>query len=287
MVQHAQRYRSGLRCSAGPQLHQLSVPSPSSAHATTPGLLTVKCLRCVPKPEPKDWTARGTARRDPQPVTGKGLRMGEGVGAGLGGNGVGPVPVGDGPGLGGTAVGLAVVVAVPVGPAVAVAVPVGPAVVLAVPVGLALVGDADGLLPVLGGQAAGTLMVSSLRVTSPFRASARPSMVTAPGIVIEVRARMVPWKGVPVLSVAELPTCQKTLQAWAPLVRRIVVPVSVPRVEPAWNMKTAFGSPCASRISEPPTSSEEVALYTPGAKVWPAPMKPPMEADLTRPAASL
>jgi hypothetical protein len=53
MVQHAQRYRSGLRCSAGPQLHQLSVPPPSSAHATTPGLLTVKCLRCVPKPEPK------------------------------------------------------------------------------------------------------------------------------------------------------------------------------------------------------------------------------------------
>ena len=32
-------------------------------------------------------------------------------------------------------------------------------------------------------------------------------------------------------------------------------------------MKTAFGSPCASRVSEPPTSIEDVALYTPGAKV--------------------
>src|ERR1700759_3117107 len=112
-------------------------------------------------------------------------------------------------------------------------------------------------------------------------------MVSPLSTEIDVKARIVPWKVVPELSVAELPTCQKTLQAWAPLVRRTAVPVSVPREEPAWKMKTAFGSPCASRVSDPPTSSEDVALYTPGARVWPAPMKPPMEADLTRPAASL
>ena len=192
-------------------------------------------------------------------------------------------------------VGLAVVVAVPVGLAVVVAVPVGAAVVVAVPVGLALVGDADGLLPVLGGQAAGTLMVSSLRVTSPFRASARPSMVTAPGIVIEVRARMVPWKGVPVLSVAELPTCQKTLQAWAPLVRTTELPVgSVMSAEGTWKTQTASASPPAFRVSVPKTSSDDEALYTPGASCanfagWmpPEPMAAGMAVAGVRPAASL
>jgi hypothetical protein len=33
--------------------------------------------------------------------------------------------------------------------------------------------------------------------------------------------------------------------------------------EPTWKMKTALGSPCASRVSAPPTFSEDVALYTP------------------------
>jgi hypothetical protein len=133
----------------------------------------------------------------------------------------------------------------------------------------------------------GAVITSSSRVTAPLRASTRPMMVSAVCTVIDVRARMVPTKVELVVRVAELPTCQKTLQAWAPSVRRTVVPVSVMRVEPAWKMKTAFGLPCASRVSEPPTSSEDVALYTPGPRVWPAPMKPPREADLTRPAASL
>jgi hypothetical protein len=31
-------------------------------------------------------------------------------------------------------------------------------------------------------------------------------------------------------------------------------------VEPTWKMKTAFGSPCAFRISVPPTFSEDEAL---------------------------
>jgi len=48
-----ERCRSRLHRSAGSQIHQLSVPPLSLADATTPGLLTVKCLRCVPKPEPK------------------------------------------------------------------------------------------------------------------------------------------------------------------------------------------------------------------------------------------
>src|SRR5512141_191326 len=63
------------------------------------------------------------------------------------------------------------------------------------------------------------VMVSSIRVTSPLRASARPSSVTPVAIVIEVRARIVPTKVEPEPRVAELVTCQKTLQAWPPLTK--------------------------------------------------------------------
>ena len=85
-------------------------------------------------------------------------------------------------------------------------------------------------------------------------------MVSPVCTVIDVRARMVPTKVELVLRVAELPTCQKTLQAWAPLARTTELPVSVISVDPAWKMKTAFGSPRASRVSEPPTSSDDEAL---------------------------
>ena len=99
---------------------------------------------------------------------------------------------------------------------------------------------------------------------------------------------MLPTKVEFVPRVAELPTCQKTLQAWAPLVRTTELAESVVSVEEgAWKIKTAFGSPCASRVSDPPTSSEEEALYTPGASVWPAPMKLGTFAVGLRPAASL
>jgi hypothetical protein len=65
----------------------------------------------------------------------------------------------------------------------------------------------------------------------------------------------------------------------------IVVPVSVTRVEPVWKMKTALASP--SKVSVPPTSNEDVALYTPGPRVLAPWMKPGTEAVLVRPAASL
>jgi hypothetical protein len=71
---------------------------------------------------------------------------------------------------------------------------------------------------------------------------------------------MVPTKTEDVLMVAELPTCQKTLQAWAPLVRTTELPTSVISVEAgAWKIQTAFGLPCALRVSAPSTSSDEVA----------------------------
>ena len=133
----------------------------------------------------------------------------------------------------------------------------------------------------------GAVIVSSSRVTAPFRASARPATVSPVCTEIDVRARMLPVKAEPVPSVAELPTCQNTLQAWAPPVRTTLLAESVTRVDGAWKMKTAFGSPPASRVSDPPTSSEDDALYTPGARVWPAPMKAGTLAVGLRPAASL
>ena len=44
----------------------------------------------------------------------------------------------------------------------------------------------------------------------------RPSRVAPVVIEIDVRARMLPAKALPEPIVAELPTCQNTLQDWAP-----------------------------------------------------------------------
>jgi hypothetical protein len=112
-------------------------------------------------------------------------------------------------------------------------------------------------------------------------------MVSPVVTVIDARARMLPWKMEPVPSVAELPTCQNTLQAWAPLRSRMWLALSVMSVEPTWKMKTAPAFPWAFRVSEPPTSSDDVALYTPASSDWPAPMKPGRLVAGVRPAASL
>jgi hypothetical protein len=194
--------------------------------------------------------------KGPVPVgLGKGpVLVGVGKGPVLVGVGKGPVLVGAGMGrvLVGVGVGL-VAVGVGVG-VVAVGVGVG---VVAVGVGVGVVAVGVGVGVVAQRDA---VMVSSSRVTAPLRASARPWMVSPVCTVIDVRARMLPAKVEFVPSVAELPTCQKTLQAWAPLVRTTELAESVVSVEEgAWKIQTAFGSPCASRVSDPPTSSEEEA----------------------------
>ena len=148
--------------------------------------------------------------------------------------------------------------------------------------GLVVLGDGDGDAPQLG-----AVMVSSSRVTAAFWASTRPSTVTPVVTVIDVRASTLPRKAELVPSVAELPTCQKTLQAEAPFVRRTELAESVTRVEPTWKTNTASALPCASRMSAPPTSSEESALYTPGPRVWPAPMNEPTLAAGVSAAATL
>ncbi len=67
---------------------------------------------------------------------------------------------------------------------------------------------------VTGGMHSGVVIVLESNVTAPLRANNRPCTRAFVLAVIEVRARMVPRKVEPTPSVAELPTCQKMLQAW-------------------------------------------------------------------------
>ena len=76
-------------------------------------------------------------------------------------------------------------------------------------------------------------------VTAPLRASSLPSTVAPVFSVIDVRARIVPLKFVVVPSVAELPTCQKTLHGEAPLTSFTWLADAVISVDAAWKMKTA------------------------------------------------
>jgi hypothetical protein len=75
-------------------------------------------------------------------------------------------------------------------------------------------------------------MVLVSRVTAPFLASTRPATVVPVCTDAEVSARMLPTNVVPVPRVAELPTCQNTLHAWAPLIRLTVLFDAVVRVDP-------------------------------------------------------
>ena len=92
---------------------------------------------------------------------------------------------------------------------------------------MAVVGGVVGLLH------AGERNVSSSRVTAPLRARARPTTTVFVVTVIDVRAMIVPSKLEPVPSVAELPTCQNTLQAWASFTRLTLLEEAVIKVEAA------------------------------------------------------
>jgi len=103
-------------------------------------------------------------------------------------------------------------------------------------------------------------MVLVSNVTAAFRASTLPSTLAPVVTVIDVKARMFPLKVDAVPRVAELPTCQKTLQAWAPLTRFTLLADAVVSVEPAWKMKTAFALPWASSVRAPVSPSEDADL---------------------------
>src|SRR5947207_13816530 len=128
-----------------------------------------------------------------------------------------------------------------------------------------------------------TALVSN--VTAAFCARALPSSVAPVAIVMEAYAIMVPLNAEYVPSVAELPTCQKTLAALAPPIRTTRPPVATFSADPIWKMKTAFGSPLASSVRSPVTASVEVDLYRPGARVCPPKSHATAIGAVDRPAA--
>jgi hypothetical protein len=80
------------------------------------------------------------------------------------------------------------------------------------------------------------------RVTASFNANNPPSD-TAPVLrVMDVDAKIFPTKSVPVPNVAELPTCQKTLQGLAPFTNTTAEFEAVMRVDPIWKTQTLLGS---------------------------------------------
>src|ERR1041384_3271187 len=103
----------------------------------------------------------------------------------------------------------------------------------------------------------GIAIVLESKVTAPFCANSRPSTVAPVVTVMEVKARMFPLKTEVVPRVAELPTCQKTLAAWAPPLRITCRPEVVVSVEAIWKMKIALVSPWASRVRSPEEISSE------------------------------
>ena len=122
-----------------------------------------------------------------------------------------------------------------------------------VPVGVGVgVGASVGVGVGVGvGAHADLSIVLVSNVTAPFRASVRPFTMVAPvSSPIEVKARMLPLKAVSVPRVAELPTCQNTLQD-SPLMKLTELSDAVVSVLPIWKMKTAAGSPSVLSVTVP------------------------------------
>jgi len=145
------------------------------------------------------------------------------------------------------AVGVAVLVAVGVAVPVAVGVAVLVAVGVAVPVAVGVAVSVAGGVPAHPTE---ETMLESI-VTAPVRAKALPDRVAPLSKVILASASTLPTNIVPVPSVAELPTCQNTLQAEAPLIRRTDALLAVVSALPIWKMKTALGSPWPLSVSAP------------------------------------
>ena len=107
-------------------------------------------------------------------------------------------------------------------------------------------------------------------VTPPILVNALPLSVAPVLRVMDCITKTFPLKAEVVPNVAELPTCQKMLEANAPPLRITWRPDVVVSEDAIWIMKTAFGFPFASNVRSPDdTAREEVDLYSPGVSVRP------------------
>jgi hypothetical protein len=147
---------------------------------------------------------------------------------------------------------VSVVVAVPVSDAVSlvesVVVPISDVVALVVSVVVAAVVVATTL------HVPRALTVFVSKVTAPFNAYNPPFEVTPVVTVMDARATTFPCKAEYVPRVAELPTCQKTLQALAPFTNKTSEYEAVVRVDPIWKTHTLLGSACPSSVRIPVNS---------------------------------
>src|SRR5665213_890637 len=127
--------------------------------------------------------------------------------------------------------------------------------------------SAGGMPPVTGGPG-GKIALDS-KVTAPVRANALPFSAAPVPRETDACARMVPTKIELALSVAELPTCQKTLAACAPPVRTTWLLTSAKSVLAIWKTQTPFAGPLRVRVSPTPILSDDVDTYRPGDSVCP------------------
>jgi len=95
-----------------------------------------------------------------------------------------------------------------------------------------VVGEVVVVVGVVAARHVGTVTALASSVTAPVWAKSRPLTLAPVSSVIEVRANIVPTKLVVVPNVAELPTVQKTLHAWAPPSRTIELLDAVVNAEP-------------------------------------------------------
>ena len=97
----------------------------------------------------------------------------------------------------------------------------------------------------------GLVIALSSNVTAPFRAKALPDRLALVLSEMDARASMFPANEVEVPSVAELPTCQKTLAGAALLIRDTALPLAVVSVLPIWKINSALALPRALSVSVP------------------------------------
>lgn len=122
---------------------------------------------------------------------------------------------------------------------------------VAISVGVAVLVAEIGVLTGVGARLQSVEIVLLSIVTAPVRAKARPTRLALVLRVMLASASTLPTKVVSVPIVAELPTCQNTLQPDAPLIRSTEALLAVVSVLPVWKTKTASGSPWASSVSAP------------------------------------
>ena len=110
---------------------------------------------------------------------------------------------------------------------------------------------------VLTGAGVATTALVPAKVTAPFRARSASNVPPVPDTEMDVKATTVPKKVLVAPKVADVPICQKTLPACAPLVRATTAEAAVVKVVAIWNTNLALGFPPALSVRVPVAKAAE------------------------------